>query len=93
MSITPTVSRVAQLLKADEQSLFNCRKKYIVDENGERKHVQTMVCEKTIFNPLGLEREGKKKSEADKEKLEREREANLAVQVEDMTTALDERLS
>ena len=92
MSITPTVSRVAQLLKADKQSLFNCRKKFIVDENGERKHIQTMVCEKAIFNPLGLEREGVRNTPS-KEKREREREAILSVQVENMTTALDERLS
>ena len=36
------------------------------------KLLQTMVCEKAIFNPYGLEREGKKKTEAELEKLQRE---------------------
>lgn len=93
MSTASTVSRVVQLLKTDEGSLYNCRKKYIIDEDGEVKLLQTMVCEKAIFNPSGLEREGKKKSEADKEKLRREREVLLEAQTENMTSALDDRLT
>lgn len=93
MQTTSTLSRVIQLLKTDEESLFNCRKKYIFDENGEMKLLQTMVCEKAIFNPYGLERERKKKTEAELEKLQREREALLEAQTENMSAALDDRLS
>lgn len=91
MTVSDTLTSVARLLKADENSLFNCRKKYIIDEHGEMVLVQTMVCEKPIFNPYGLERE--KKSTADKkEKLMREKEILLEYQAENMSSALADRL-
>lgn len=93
MATTSTLAKVIQLLKTDEESLFNCRKKYVFDENGEIKLLQTMVCEKPIFNPYGLEREKKKKSDADIEKLQREREVLLEEQTENMSAALDDRLT
>ncbi len=88
MSISSYSSDLARLLCADKKSFFNCRKKFVFDENGEQKLLQIMCTSEPVFNPYGLERKAKKT--VDKQKLEREREVLLASQTENMTSALDD---
>lgn len=74
-----------------DNGFYNCREKFIVDEAGELRCIQTMISEKAIFNPLKLE---KSEEYAEKKRKKREEIAELLLQeeVENMTSALSDRI-
>lgn len=83
---------LSRLIHPEEPEKYNCRKKYVIDISGECRLIQTMVADEPIFCSSGSSVERMKRKK-EPEKLQKEKEAILSVMVENMSSALDDRLT